>query len=107
MVRSGVRAMVVKNKQLKVSSRRIRVFMNKGIVCVTCQRVGRYYAIEKQPGCPGRFRLNLYTACGMMMTQDHIRPSSKGGTNAMDNLQPMCAACNNAKGDKYECESSS
>lgn len=33
------------------------------------------------------------------LTLDHIRPKSKGGTNALDNLQTLCRRCNNLKAD--------
>jgi 5-methylcytosine-specific restriction endonuclease McrA len=31
---------------------------------------------------------------------DHIQPIARGGTDHPGNLQPMCAACNLAKGDR-------
>lgn len=34
-----------------------------------------------------------------LMTQDHIMPRSRGGSNKMDNLQTMCCNCNNRKGN--------
>ena len=40
-------------------------------------------------------------ACGIGhdLTLDHILPKSKGGTDALDNLQTMCRTCNQAKRD--------
>lgn len=34
------------------------------------------------------------------LTVDHVKPLSKGGTNALENLQPLCFDCNTSKGSE-------
>ena len=37
----------------------------------------------------------------IMLTPDHVVPLSRGGTNEIDNIQPLCLSCNIRKHAKY------
>lgn len=45
---------------------------------------------------------NCCLCCGIQskLTPDHIVPLSRGGSNAIDNIQPLCMGCNLKKGTK-------
>jgi len=47
-----------------------------------------------------RFFDNHCVRCGKQdfVQPDHIVPISEGGSNGMENLQPLCARCNTRKG---------
>lgn len=82
--------------------RRLRVFHTHGTHCAMagCQKEGVY--LIKAKNTDGGFHVDLYTKDFELMTIDHIIPKSKGGTNTIENLQPMCHTCNTKKADKLD-----
>lgn len=61
---------------------------------------GKYTAKEWRDLCD--FYGNVCLSCGTDkgITVDHVKPLSIGGTNTIDNLQPLCGSCNYRKGKK-------
>jgi len=100
-----LRTIVLPNDQLYRMSdsvaKRMRVFRNKGVVCASCGRKGTVIFMDQTKNDPKPFP-NLYIKTKksyVVMNVDHIIPKAKGGKNAYENLQPMCAPCNSRKGD--------
>lgn len=69
------------------SHRRLRVFSMKGCKCVNCKQIGVKLMLGKDK--TGNKHWDLYCEDGEPMTVDHAIPVSKGGSNHIDNLQPM------------------
>lgn len=91
--------------KIKGNSQRYQTFFTKGTKCVCCGIEGQFFAKEKGKKCKS-YHLNLYAldedGNEVLMTNDHIIPKSKGGTDHISNYQPMCEVCNMKKGNKME-----
>ena len=93
--------------RVKMCSQRYQLFKTKGIECVKCGIVGKFFALERHENNNDdieRFHFNLYgvneNGEEVLMTKDHIHPKSKGGKNTLENYQVMCINCNSEKADK-------
>lgn len=89
--------------------RRLCTFYYKGRKCVSCgiegDRIVLWYDWHWKPlefAPPSRGLHTDLLAGNMLMTVDHIKPKSLGGPDCLENYQPMCANCNNAKADKWD-----
>jgi len=91
--------------RIKMNSHRYHLFATKGVRCVKCGLVGKFFAKEKTlPDERPHFNLYAVDENGneVLMTKDHIIPKSRGGTNHISNYQTMCGPCNQAKGNLIE-----
>lgn len=88
---------------IRMTSQRYRCFKLHGTTCIKCGVVGTFFALETHIYGSGNtyYHFNLYAiqedGSEILMTKDHIIPKSKGGSNHLSNLQPMCTTCNGAK----------
>jgi len=76
--------------------RRLKIFHQKGCKCVSCGIEGEVLALGEGRG---GLHWDVYTEDFYPLTVDHTKPKSLGGTDDLDNLEPMCCLCNWTKGD--------
>lgn len=81
---------------------RLKTFLKSGTSCKCCGLRGRYFVKEKQRHNEENtsFTLHLYgnrDGIEILMTSDHIHPSSRGGGDGIHNRQTMCSYCNSVK----------
>ncbi|CQR73904.1 HNH endonuclease [Sporomusa ovata DSM 2662] len=86
----------------------IYTFYAHGTRCVQCGIEGQFFIKEKNVAYNDteKYVLNLYALGSngeeILINKDHIVPRSFGGSNVINNLQPMCAKCNIEKGNKID-----
>lgn len=71
-----------------------------------CTMHGQYFAVEKAINqVDAKYHLNLYcnqNGQEVMITSDHKFPKSRGGSNRIENRQPMCYKHNTEKGNQLK-----
>lgn len=91
-----------------LASVRHQMYFEKGTTCVTCGRAATHVIAwrEKRYADAVGFKglhVDLISVADngreTLMTADHIIPKSKGGPKTVENFQPMCSPCNQAKAD--------
>ena len=82
--------------QKKLEKQRVRVARLNGAKLVGCHSLKEWIDLLKQSH--GRCK-----RCGSDrdITKDHIIPISKGGSNSIENIQPLCRRCNSRKRDSF------
>lgn len=85
---------------------KLRCFRRSGTKCHCCGLHGKFFLKERHNHGNGstEYTLQLYAIRNgkeVLMTCDHIRPISKGGTGHLENLQTLCFTCNQRKADNY------
>ena len=101
----------IKKYIVKMNVLRYKVF-EKSIICYGCGIVGSYFLLQQHIKMNRKTKddvahLNLYAEDLLnkndgniiLMTQDHVIPTAKGGQNILTNLKTMCALCNLNKAD--------
>jgi len=81
----------------------VRYFvLEQKFCCIKCGKPPVKWIVVKTE--PNNFLLHLVVEDEQgedILSIDHIRPKSKGGSNTFFNYQPMCQDCNSAKSSKY------
>ena len=94
---------------MKPKSTRYSLFIKKGVQCVACGIEGQYFIKERHqshkpklynPNANYHFNLYGIDEFGeeVLLTKDHVIPKSRGGSDSVENMIPMCTKCNCEKG---------
>jgi hypothetical protein len=92
--------------KINMASDRYKCFVVSGTNCKECGLEGKYFRLEQLKAQPGNdaWHFNLYGLDNkgkeVLITKDHIIPTSKGGKNDVENYQTLCYLCNMIKGHK-------
>ena len=93
---------IYKDYCINVDKPKMQTHIQKDNRCLYCNLFTTHFAIQyihnsKKPHINA---WNLSNNYRVLMTSDHIIPSSKGGLDDITNRQVLCAYCDSKKGDK-------
>lgn len=107
LINSPERTVNLEGYDVSVTGTRLKTFAQKGTDCICCGAKGAYFSLEKHTNSKDNdYHLNLYAinkkGNPVLMTRDHIILKSCGGNDTVENMNPMCLKCNNARSNYYE-----
>lgn len=73
-------------------------FIKKGLTCYSCGRKGEFLIVSSDST---RNDIGVYSYVNgklILFNRDHVIPASRGGSDSLQNLLPMCERCNTEKG---------
>lgn len=93
-------------RRVGVSSKRLKTYVHDGTTCHHCGLQATHFAVECQGPDKGSYHLNIYglneSGHEVMITSDHILPTSRGGSDEIENRQCLCTRCNSRKSNRTE-----
>lgn len=99
------RRIQIANYTLNCRSTRMKLlYVHRDLECKCCGIKASFAAVESSPSSRNWKSLNFYgydyEGKEVLLTWDHIKPRSLGGSNALKNAQTLCAQCNSIKGNE-------
>lgn len=89
---------------ISVKGIRAKTFKAKGVVCAHCGATPTKISFHRNEHREDKWNFKIYgyrsNGSVFYITVDHIIPKALGGSNRIENLQPLCNHCNAEKSDK-------
>lgn len=93
-------------QKLKTDPVRYQAYLERKYVCAGNRRArkagnsGSHTVKEWQALCEAAGHRCLCCGSARKLTRDHVIPIDSGGSDNIENIQPLCKSCNSSKGTK-------